>query len=195
MESPEDMANDSMRLSSARQLASTRYRVAPSTSAHLISGVSQFAHVQTFQLQPIGSCSSRGFPGYGQPADPLCCHANTWRSPAASGFPRRYGRRSARYGCRLDPVIVREWRQLTANRDSTANRHSATKWGAAASDNAIAGSGCRSRRRTGNRRRIRVDRKPLRHPRGAGAGESVARWRICAEVRVVGVANPIISEY
>ena len=42
------------------------------------------------------------------------------------------------YACRLDPVIVREWRQLTANRDSTANRHSATKWGAAASDNAIA---------------------------------------------------------
>ena len=42
------------------------------------------------------------------------------------------------YACWLDPVIVREWRQLTANRDSTANRHSATKWGAAASDNAIA---------------------------------------------------------
>ena len=42
------------------------------------------------------------------------------------------------YACRLDPVIVPEWRQLTANRDSTANRHSATTWGAAASDNAIA---------------------------------------------------------
>ena len=42
------------------------------------------------------------------------------------------------YACRLDPVIVREWRQSTANRDSTVNRHSATKWGAAASDNAIA---------------------------------------------------------
>ena len=42
------------------------------------------------------------------------------------------------YACRLEPVIVREWRQLTANRDSTANRHSATKWGGAASDNAIA---------------------------------------------------------
>ena len=40
--------------------------------------------------------------------------------------------------CRLDPVIAKEWRQLTANRDSTANRHSATKWGAAASVNAIA---------------------------------------------------------
>ena len=33
---------------------------------------------------------------------------------------------------------MREWRQLTANWDSTANRHSATKWGAAASDNAVA---------------------------------------------------------
>ena len=42
------------------------------------------------------------------------------------------------YACRLDPVIVREWRQLTADRDSIANRHSATKWGAAASDNTIA---------------------------------------------------------
>ena len=42
------------------------------------------------------------------------------------------------YASRLGPVIVREWRQLTANRDSTANRHSATKWGAAASDNAVA---------------------------------------------------------
>ena len=39
------------------------------------------------------------------------------------------------YACRLDPVIVRDWRQLPGNRDSTANRHSATKWGAAASDN------------------------------------------------------------
>lgn len=38
----------------------------------------------------------------------------------------------------LDPVIVREWRQLTANWYNTANRHSATKWGAAASDNAVA---------------------------------------------------------
>ena len=42
------------------------------------------------------------------------------------------------YASRLDPVIVREWRKLTVNRDSTANRHSATKWGAAASDNAMA---------------------------------------------------------
>ena len=42
------------------------------------------------------------------------------------------------YACRLGPVIVQEWRQSMANRDSTANRHSATKWGAAASDNAIA---------------------------------------------------------
>ena len=42
------------------------------------------------------------------------------------------------YACRLDAVIVREWRQLTANRDSAAKRQSATKWGAAASDNAIA---------------------------------------------------------
>ena len=39
------------------------------------------------------------------------------------------------------------------------------------------GSGLRGRRWTGNRRRIRVDRKPLRHPRGTGAGETVARWR------------------
>ena len=38
-ESPEDMANDSVRLSIARQLASTRYRVPPSTSAHLTSRV------------------------------------------------------------------------------------------------------------------------------------------------------------
>ena len=42
------------------------------------------------------------------------------------------------YACRLDPVIVREWRQLTANRDSAANRHNATKWGATVFDNAIA---------------------------------------------------------
>ena len=42
------------------------------------------------------------------------------------------------HACWLDPVIVREWRQVTANRDSTANRHGATKSGAAASDNAIA---------------------------------------------------------
>ena len=40
--------------------------------------------------------------------------------------------------CWLDPVIGWEWRLLTANRDSTAKRHSATKLGAAASDNAIA---------------------------------------------------------
>ena len=44
----------------------------------------------------------------------------------------------AQYACWLDPVIVREWRQLTADWDSTANRHSATKWGAAAADNVIA---------------------------------------------------------
>ena len=38
------------------------------------------------------------------------------------------------------------------------------------------GPGGRGRRRTGNGRYTRVDRKPLRHPRGAGAGETVARW-------------------
>ena len=42
------------------------------------------------------------------------------------------------YASRLEPAIDREWRQLTANRDRTANRHSASKWGAAASDNSIA---------------------------------------------------------
>lgn len=51
------------------------------------------------------------------------------------------------------------------------------------------GPGRRGRRRTDNGRRMRVDRKPLRHPRGAGAGEGVARRRICAELRVVGVAK------
>ena len=53
--------------------------------------------------------------------------------------------------------------------------------------------GQRGRSRTGNGRRIRVDRKPLRHPRGAGAGEAVARWRICAEVLVVGFADSILT--
>ena len=53
-------------------------------------------------------------------------------------IPAQLGQALGQYACRLDPVIVREWRQLTANRDSTANRHSATKWGAAASDNVIA---------------------------------------------------------
>ena len=48
---------------------------------------------------PIGGCSSRSFPGYGQPAGPLCCRARTLRSSAASGFTRRYGR--------LDPRIWR----------------------------------------------------------------------------------------
>ena len=38
MESPEDMANDSMRLSSARQLASTRYRVALERAKQLRDG-------------------------------------------------------------------------------------------------------------------------------------------------------------
>ncbi len=52
------------------------------------------------------------------------------------------------------------------------------------------GPGCRGRRRTGNGRHIRLDCAPLRHPRGAGAGEAVARWRICADPRVVGVTNP-----
>ena len=32
------------------------------------------------------------------------------------------------YGCWLDPVIVREWRQLTADWGSRANRNSATRW-------------------------------------------------------------------
>jgi len=45
------------------------------------------------------------------------------------------------YACQLDPVIVREWRQLTVNRDSTANRRNATKWEASTSDNAVTGSG------------------------------------------------------
>ena len=98
------------------------------------------------------------------------------------------------YACWLDPVIVREWRQLTANRDSTANRHSATKWGAAAPDNTIADRDAAAEGGPA-RRRIRVDRVPLRHARGAGAGEAVARWRICAEVRVVGVADSILSAY
>ena len=53
-------------------------------------------------------------------------------------IPAPFWQALGQYACRLDPVIVREWRQLTANRDSTANRHSATKWGAAASDNAMA---------------------------------------------------------
>ena len=57
------------------------------------------------------------------------------------------------------------------------------------------GSGRRGRRRNGKGRRIRVDRKPLRHPRGAGAGKAVARWRICPDLRVVGVANPILSAH
>ena len=53
-------------------------------------------------------------------------------------IPAQLGQALGQFACWLDPVIVREERQLTANRDSTANRHSATKWGAAASDNAIA---------------------------------------------------------
>ena len=48
---------------------------------------------------PIGGCSSRSFPGSGQPAGPLCCRARTLRSSAASGFTRRYGG--------LDPRIWR----------------------------------------------------------------------------------------
>ena len=47
-------------------------------------------------------------------------------------IPAAFWQALGQYACWLDPVIVREWRQLTAN------RHSATKWGAAASDNAVA---------------------------------------------------------
>ena len=31
--------------------------------------------------------------------------------------------------------------------------------------------------------------------RGAGTGEAVARWWICADLRVVGVADPILSAH
>jgi len=56
------------------------------------------------------------------------------------------------------------------------------------------GPGRRGRRRTGNGRRIRVDRKPLRHPRDAGAGGAVARWRNWANLRVVGCLCQVRDE-
>ena len=40
-----------------------------------------------------------------------------------------------------------------------------------------------------------MDRKLLRHPRGAGADEAAGRWWLCAEVQVIGIADPILSEH
>ena len=87
---------------------------------------------------PIGSCSSRGFPGYWQPVGPIVLSRQYLALFGRFRIPAPLWQALGQYACRLDPVIVRDWRQLTANRDSTANRHSATKWGATASDNAMA---------------------------------------------------------
>ena len=73
------------------------------------------------------------------------------------------------YACRLDPVIVREWRQLTANRDSTANRHSATKWEPPRPT---------TRSRIGMTR-PKADRQQTTHSSGPKAATSPAwRWRV-----------------
>ena len=43
-------------------------------------------------------------------------------------IPAQLWQALGQYACWLDPVIVREWRQLTAEWGSAANRNSATRW-------------------------------------------------------------------
>ena len=53
-------------------------------------------------------------------------------------IPAQLWQALGQYACWLDPVIVREWRQLTANWDSAANQYSATRWGSTAAHNVVA---------------------------------------------------------
>ncbi len=53
-------------------------------------------------------------------------------------FPAQLWQALGQYACWLDPVIVREWRQLTADWDSAANRNSAMRWEGASIHDVIA---------------------------------------------------------
>ena len=85
------------------------------------------------------SCGTKGY-RFRQSHGTRAWPARPYASTSIKDCRRRVTVRGhlGQYACWLDPVIVGEWRQLTADWDSTANRHSATKWGAAAADNVIA---------------------------------------------------------
>ena len=106
--------------------------------ADLSSGVSQFAYVPNLPGSADRQLFESGFSRVRATGRPIVLSRQYLAQFGRFRIPAPLWQALGQYACRLDPVIVREWRQLTANRDSTANRHSATKWGAAASDNAIA---------------------------------------------------------
>ena len=97
--------------------------------------------------------------------------------------------------CQLDPVIFREWRQLTANRYSTANRHSATTWGAAASDNAIADRDDAAEGGPATDDAFEWTESRYDTRVALERAKRLRRWRICAEMRVVDVADSILSAH
>ena len=143
----------------------------------------------------IGSCSSRDSGGHGQPCRSIVLSRQ--KPCAVRPLPDS---RAVMVGARpVCLLAVSGHRPGMAPVDGELGQHREPAQRDEVGNRRVRQRGWRPVRRgrsqTGNRRRIRVDRRPLRHPRDAGAGDAVAQWRIRAYLRVVVIANPMRTAY